>query len=97
LRPEMNTTVRFLANESPAGKSAEAAGVFVPANALRDVNGGKAVFIAFDGKAVMRQVKIVATRSGGVLVSGLVGGENVIISGPPDLKDGEKIRIKGQS
>ena len=97
LRPEMNTTVRFLANESPANKSAEPAGAFVPANAVRDLNGKKIVFIAFNDKAMMREVKVLAPRSGGFLVSGLVGGENVITSAPPNLKDGDKIRIKGQS
>jgi hypothetical protein len=42
-------------------------------------------------------VQIVSTRSNGVMVQGLVGGENVITSGPPTLKDGDKIKIKGQS
>ena len=97
LRPEMNTTVRFLANESPANKSAEPAGAFVPANAVRDLNGKKIVFIAFNDKAMMREVRVLAPRSGGFLVSGLVGGQNVITSAPPNLKDGDKIRIKGQS
>jgi hypothetical protein len=27
----------------------------------------------------------------------LIGGENVITAGPADLKDGQKISIKGQS
>jgi hypothetical protein len=31
------------------------------------------------------------------MVQGLNGGEDVITNGPPDLKDGEKIKIKGQS
>jgi len=26
-----------------------------------------------------------------------VGGESVITAGPPNLKDGDKIKIKGQS
>jgi hypothetical protein len=30
-------------------------------------------------------------------VDSLVGGESVVTSAPPDLKDGQKIRIKGQS
>jgi hypothetical protein len=30
-------------------------------------------------------------------VDGLVGGEDVITAGPADLKDGDKIKIKGQS
>jgi hypothetical protein len=44
-----------------------------------------------------REVKIMSQRSGGVLVQGLNGGEDVITSAPADLKDGEKIKIKGQS
>ena len=57
----------------------------------------KFVFLAFDGKALSREVKIQAQRSGGVMVQGLNGGEDVITSAPQELKDGEKIKIKGQS
>jgi len=77
--------------------SAAPSGVFVPTTAIRDLDGKKVVFIAFNDKAVMRPVQIVAQRSGGQLVSGLVGGENVITAAPPTLKDGDKIKIKGQS
>jgi len=45
----------------------------------------------------MREVQVISQRSGGLIVQGLVGGENVITSGPENLKDGEKIKIKGQS
>jgi HlyD family secretion protein len=98
LRPEMNSTVKFLADE-PSQKSTNAgpAGVFVPTNAVRDVSSKKVVFIVFKGKALRRDVRVVAQRSGGVLVEGLVGGEDVITAGPADLKDGDKIKIKGQS
>ena len=98
LRPEMNSTVKFIADE-PSQKTSAAgpAGVFVPTNAVRDSSGKKAVFIVFKNKALRREVRVVAQRSGGVLVEGLVGGEDVITSGPADLKDGDKIRIKGQS
>jgi hypothetical protein len=44
-----------------------------------------------------REVKIQSQRSDGVLVQGLNGGEDVITSAPQDLKDGDKIKIKGQS
>jgi HlyD family secretion protein len=96
LRPEMNATVRFLANDQPKTDQGPT-GVFVPSTAMRDANGKKIVFIAFDGKAVARQVQIVSQRSDGALVSGLVGGENVITNAPATLKDGDKIKIKGQS
>jgi HlyD family secretion protein len=97
LRPEMNTTVKFLADETPKTTSTEPKGVFVPATAVHDQEGKKVVFIAFDGKAVRRPVEVVSQRSGGFLVRGLVGGENVITTAPPSLKDGDKIKIKGQS
>ncbi len=96
LRPDMNANVKFLADE---GKqvSSQPQGVFVPTSAVRDRDGKKIVLLAFDGKATAREVKILSQRSGGVLVQGLNGGEDVITSGPADLKDGEKIKIKGQS
>ena len=96
LRPEMNATVKFLANEAPK-TSQQPAGVFVPSAAVRDRDGKKTVFIAYNGKAVAREVHVLSQRSDGVLVSGLVGGESVITTAPADLKDGETIKIKGQS
>src|SRR5581483_8266290 len=61
LRPEMNATVRFLANEKPKD-SKEPAGVFVPATAMRDRDGKKVVLLAYNGKAVSREVHIVSQR-----------------------------------
>jgi len=96
LRPEENATVKFLANDIPKNAKA-AAGVFVPSAGLRDQDGKKIVLIAFNGKAVARQIHIVSERSDGALVDGLVGGEDVITAAPSTLKDGDRIKIKGQS
>jgi len=96
LRPDMNATVKFLADENKQA-STQPQGVFVPTSAIHDRDGKKFVFLAFDGKALSREVKIQAQRSGGVMVQGLNGGEDVITSAPQGLKDGEKIKIKGQS
>jgi HlyD family secretion protein len=96
LRPEMNATVRFLANET-AKNAKGPSGVFVPATAIRDREGKKMVLIAYNGKVVAREVHVTGQRADGALVDGLVGGENVISSGPTTLKDGDKIKIKGQS
>jgi HlyD family secretion protein len=96
LRPEMNATVRFLANETPKNAKGPS-GVFVPATAIRDREGKKVVLIAYNGKVVAREVHVTGQRADGALVDGLVGGENVISSGPTTLKDGDKIKIKGQS
>jgi HlyD family secretion protein len=96
LRPEMNATVKFLANETPKS-STQLAGVFVPSAAIRERDGKKIVLIAFNGKAVAREVHVVGQRSDGALVDGLVGGESVVTNGPANLKDGQSIKIKGQS
>jgi len=96
LRPEMNATVRFLANDTPKN-SKDPAGVFVPSTAIRDRDGKKVVFIAFDGRAASREVHITSQRADGALVDGLVGGENIITTAPATLKDGDRVKIKGQS
>ena len=94
LRPEMNATVKFLADEQKP-TSAKPAGAFVPAAALRDRDGKKVLYLAFDGKAHMREVHVLSQRSDGFLVDGLVGGESVITKGPQELKDGDTIKVKG--
>jgi len=96
LRPEMNATVRFLASDKPAD-SKDPAGVFVPSTAMRDRSGKKIVLLAYDGRAVAREVHVLSQRADGALVNGLVGGESVITTAPAELKDGDKIKIKGQS
>jgi HlyD family secretion protein len=96
LRPDMNATVKFLSDETKHA-NAQPQGVFVTTAAIKDRDGKKVVFLAFDGKAMGREVKILAQRSGGAMVQGLNGGEDVIVSAPQELKDGEKIKVKGQS
>src|SRR5215813_11401947 len=49
LRPEMNATVKFQADEGKKAGS-QPSGVFVPTTAVRDRDGRKVVFIAFNGK-----------------------------------------------
>src|SRR6202142_4357677 len=98
LRPEMNATVQFKAPANKDDKSASKQSfVFVPTAAVRDKDGAKYVLIAFNGKALCRDVHIKGERWGGYLVDALVGGKNVITAAPANLEDGQKIRIKGQS
>jgi HlyD family secretion protein len=96
LRPDMNATVKFLADDNK-NASQEPSGALVPTSAVRDRDGKKVVFIVRDEKAVQKQVRILQQRSNGYLVDGPINGENVITSGPENLKDGQSIKIKGQS
>jgi len=98
LRPEMNTTVRFIADEGQnKGTTQQSSGAYVPTAAIREADGKKYVLLAFEGKAMKSDVKVLSQRSGGALVSGLNGGETVITTAPESLKDGDKIKVKGQS
>ncbi|HVN18975.1 MAG TPA: efflux RND transporter periplasmic adaptor subunit [Dongiaceae bacterium] len=98
LRPEMNSTVTFIADEASQKSNASAPqGAYVPATAMRDRDGKKFVYIAYNGRAVAREIHVVSQRADGAVVAGLAGGETVINSAPATLKDGDKIRIKGQS
>ena len=82
LRPDMNANVKFLADENKH-TSSQPQGVFVPTPAIRDRDGKKFVFLSFEGKAIAREVKILSQRSGGVLVQGLNGGEDVVSAALP--------------
>ncbi len=93
LRPDMNASVDFLADAPVANTKSEPAKpmVYVPAAAVRD----NAVFIYLNGQAVRRAIKTGATNAQGVRVEeGLIGGEEVIINPPAELKDGGKVKIK---
>ena len=93
LRPEMNASVAFLADRTPAeaGSAAAKPVVMVPAAAVRE----GAVFVVLDGRAVRRAVKTGASGNQSVRIEvGLIGGEDVIIGPPAGLKDGDKVRVK---
>jgi len=94
LRPEMNASVAFLADEQSAASAGSAARplIVVPAAAVKD----GAVFVVLGSRAVRRQVKTGATSSRGVQINqGLIGGEDLIVNPPAGLKDGDRVRVKG--
>ncbi len=93
LRPDMNASVDFVSDPQPGGAQKETSkpAVYVPASAVRD----GAVFVHLDGKAVRRPIRTGVSTSQGLRVEeGLIGGEEVILNPPPELKDGGKVKIK---
>jgi len=93
LRPEMNASVAFHSTESSQADAASPAKplITIPAAAVRD----GAVFIIVEGKAVRRPVQVSGSSSDGTTISnGLIGGEDLIVNLPADLKDGQKVRPK---
>jgi HlyD family secretion protein len=93
LRPEMNASVAFLSDEKMAsvGAAPSRPVLVIPASAIR----AGAVFVLFNGKAVRRAVKTGATNNRGIRIEdGLIGGEDLIVNPPADLKDGDRVRPK---
>jgi len=91
LRPEMNATVAFLGDAKTDVGAPSRAMVVIPAAAVRD----NAVFVITDDKAMKRPVKLGGTNAQGVVVeSGLIGGEDIVVNPPADLKDGQRVRVK---
>jgi HlyD family secretion protein len=92
LRPEMNANVAFLADEKAAVTAgARQAVVFVPASAVRN----NAVFVMLNGRAVKRAVKTSGVTGQGMRIEeGLIGGEDLIINPPEELKDGDRVRSR---
>jgi HlyD family secretion protein len=93
LRPDMNASVDFLSEAPAAGAAKETSkpAVYVPPAAVRD----GAVFVLLNGQAIRRPIKTGGTTSQGLRVEdGLIGGEEVIVNPPADLKDGGKVKIK---
>ncbi|HEX4810343.1 MAG TPA: efflux RND transporter periplasmic adaptor subunit [Bryobacteraceae bacterium] len=91
LRPDMNATVAFY-NEAKAAPNEPAKRIVViPQDAVQ--NGS--VFVMVNGHARKRPVTVGGTSSRGVLIeSGLIGGEDLIVSPPANLKDGQNVRTK---
>jgi HlyD family secretion protein len=92
LRPDMNATVLFVSDSSATTQTT--AGVLVPPSAIHIDQRGQWVLVANDGHAVTRKVHRLQERTDGVLVSGLSGGEDVIIGSSSSVKNGSRIRQK---
>jgi len=90
LRPEMNANVAFLSDAKPSpggGEQPTSGAVTIPASAVR--NGQ--VFLFVDGRAVARQVEVRRSGSEAEVVSGLTGGEDLIVDPPEGLADGDPV------
>lgn len=92
IRPEMNANVSFLAaSEERLGLavSDSVPRVRIPASALVD---GNSVFVVVQDMAVLWPVRVIRTTSDGVEIKqGLFGGEDIILSPPDDLEEGDRV------
>ena len=93
--PDMGVKVSFITTES-AG-AAPAPQIEVPKTALRRDGEQDIVFVVKDDKAERRAVKVDVAEGEKVrLASGVSAGESVVVEGPPELKDGDSVKVKSQ-
>jgi HlyD family secretion protein len=93
LRPDMNASVAFVDPAAPHQQGPANPLITIPASAVKD----QSVFVVSEGKAVRRHIQIAGTAPQGVRIShGLLGGEDLILNAPGNLKDGEKVRVEGE-
>ena len=93
LRPDMNATVRFISPEpKESGASVQPKQVVViPNSAIQ----GDHVFVMLKDKAIKRAITTGGSSDKGTIVnSGLIGGEDLIVNPPADLKDGQRVELK---
>jgi multidrug efflux pump subunit AcrA (membrane-fusion protein) len=92
--PDMGIKVTFLGEAQPQRSSARAA-ILVPQNAVRDENGTKIVMVVKDNKAERRAVTVSGARGSDTeIIAGLGVGDQVIVRGPENLRDGQNVEVK---
>jgi RND family efflux transporter MFP subunit len=93
--PDMGVKVSFLREEDTAKPAVPvAASVMVPKGALRRDNTTSIVFVVKEDRIERRAVRA-GVESGDLveILSGLTAGERVVTEGPPNLKDGDRVKV----
>jgi HlyD family secretion protein len=91
--PDMGVKVSFI-TDSPAAAQTTTM-VEVPKAAVRRDGEMDIVFVVKDEQAERRAVKVVSAEGNiARLASGLSEGESVVVEGPAELKDGDRVKIK---
>jgi RND family efflux transporter MFP subunit len=91
--PDMGVRVSFLERAQPR-PAARNAGVLAPASAIVQRAGNDVAFVVADGKAQAHAVKLGRTLGDDrEVLSGLSGGDTVVVDPPDTLVDGGRVRV----
>lgn len=99
--PDMGVSVAFLDQSAAggAGGADELAGApasrrLLPRAAVRSVGGEDVVWVVAEGRVERRAVSLAAAAGDEVQVlAGVTPGEQVVLTGPDDLTDGQEVRV----
>ena len=93
--PDMGVKVAFLGDEK-AGAAPGRPVVTVPRSAVRKDGDRDVVFVIQGDKVERRAIGLAAGNNDeAVVTSGLAAGEQVVVEGPADLKDGARVSVQG--
>jgi RND family efflux transporter MFP subunit len=91
--PDMGVKVAFRQGGGEETGSAGPTGVKIPAQAVRETDGRRYVFVVNDSIAERRAVAVGERSGESILVTGgLSRGERVVVSAPAELVDGQRVR-----
>jgi RND family efflux transporter MFP subunit len=94
LLPDMGVKVAFLEERPPTAAEVTGPRLLIPANALRTENGQDIVFIVRGDLAERRAVRTGSAVGAQVeVVAGLTAGERVVVDGPDELLDGDRVVV----
>ena len=92
--PDMGVKVAFL-EIRPAQADGPSAMALIPAGAIRQDAGHSVVFVLAGERLERRAVSVGRSVDSGVeIMAGLTPGENVVVNGPEELKDGQAARAE---
>jgi RND family efflux transporter MFP subunit len=92
--PDMGVKVTFL-GEEPSAPTAAGGRVLVPRTAMRDEGGAAAVFVHREGRVERRAVRLGQARGNEhEVIAGLSDGEEIVVMGVRELRDGQHVRVK---
>ncbi|HWM89905.1 MAG TPA: efflux RND transporter periplasmic adaptor subunit [Thermoanaerobaculia bacterium] len=96
--PDMGVKVSFLSDERPAETPEARPKVLIPRAAVRKGLGSEHVFVVQGDHVERRAIKTgPATGEEVAVLSGLSGGEQVVVEGPEQLADGFKVTVRKES
>jgi HlyD family secretion protein len=91
--PQMAAKVAFREAAGTAAASQVSRAVVIPKNALRSEAGNDVVFVAQNGRAERRAVKVASSQDAETTLSaGVSAGEKIIVDPPPTLVDGASVK-----
>jgi RND family efflux transporter MFP subunit len=93
--PDMGVKVAFQ-ETSTGDESTTAPQALAPLAAVRQVDGQSVVFVVSDETLDRRAVSLGNENGSDVeIMAGVIPGDRVVVSGPDDLEDGQRVKVKG--